>query len=54
MKQALAWIWGKAKGVVSTFLAGLFVILPIVITIAIVAWVGSTLAGWVGPETYLG
>ena len=54
MKRPLAWIWSKAKGVVSTFLAGLFVILPFVITIAIVAWVGSTLAGWVGPDTYVG
>ena len=54
MKRPLAWIWSKAKGVLSTFLAGLFVILPIVITIAIVAWVGSTLAGWFGPGTYVG
>lgn len=54
MKRALGWIWSKAKVVVSTFLAGLFVILPFVITVAIVAWVGSTLAGWLGPGTYVG
>jgi uncharacterized membrane protein len=54
MKRALAWIWSHVRGLISPFLAGLFVILPIVITIAIVAWVASTLAGWVGPETYVG
>ena len=54
MKWALAWFWDHVKGLISPFLTGLFVILPFVITIAIVAWVAGTLAGWVGPDTYVG
>ena len=54
MKRPLAWIGSKVKGIFSTFLAGLFVVLPFVITLAIILWVGSTLAGWFGPTTEIG
>jgi uncharacterized membrane protein len=38
----------------STFLAGLFALLPIVITIGIMAWVGGVLKGWLGPDSFVG
>ena len=52
MPRALTWIW--KKGIVSTFLAGFFVVLPIAITIALMGWVGGTLADWFGPNTVIG
>jgi uncharacterized membrane protein len=52
MKRMLLWIW--QRGVISTFLTGFFTVLPFVITIAIMAWVGSTLQQWVGPESPAG
>ncbi len=51
MRQALAWIW---QNVVSVFLAGLFVVLPIAITVAVMAWVGGMLAEWLGPKSVVG
>ena len=52
MKSVFRWIWDK--GVVGTFLAGLFVLLPIVITIGICAWVGDLLASFLGTDTFVG
>ncbi|MCP4811176.1 MAG: DUF502 domain-containing protein [Planctomycetaceae bacterium] len=52
MKRVLQWIW--QKGFVSTFMAGFFVILPIVITIGIMGWVGALLKTWLGPNSLLG
>ncbi len=52
MKRLFHWIW--QKGFVSTFMAGFFVILPIVITIGIMGWVGSLLKTWLGPDSLLG
>lgn len=52
MKRAITWIWNR--GIVSTFLAGFFVILPIAITVGIMAWVGGKLQEWVGPGSPVG
>ena len=52
MKRILLWIW--RRGVLSTFLAGFFAVLPFVITVAIMAWVGSGLQQWVGSESPAG
>ena len=52
MSHALGWIW--KTGVLSTFLAGLFVLLPIVITITIMAWVGSVVSVWIGGDSFVG
>jgi len=52
MTRALRWIW--KTGILSTFLAGLFAVLPIVITIGIMAWVGGLLKAWLGPESLVG
>lgn len=36
------------------FLAGVLVVLPVVITVAIVVWVTGFIQGFVGPQTFLG
>ena len=52
MRRLLRWIW--QKGMVSTFMAGFFVILPIAITIGIMGYMGSLLATWVGSNSTVG
>jgi uncharacterized membrane protein len=39
---------------VACFLAGLFAVLPLVITVGIVIWVASFVERFLGPETFLG
>src|SRR6187200_1690667 len=46
--------WAIARFPVQTFLAGLFTVLPLVVTIAIVMWVGGILDDYLGPGTWLG
>jgi len=52
MTRLLTWLWKRQ--VIGTFLAGLFVILPIVITVAVMAWVGGILRTWLGAESFVG
>ena len=52
MKRLVGWFW--KRGVVSTFLSGLFAILPIVLTVAIVTWVVRRIHAMLGPETAVG
>lgn len=52
MRQSLTWFW--KRGILSTFLAGLFALLPIVITLGIMAWAGGLLKEWFGPESFVG
>ena len=52
MARAIRWLW--KTGILSTFVAGLFAVLPIVITIGIMAWVGGVLEAWLGPESFVG
>jgi uncharacterized membrane protein len=52
MTRAIRWLW--KTGILSTFGAGLFAVLPIVITIGIMAWVGGVLEAWLGPESLVG
>ncbi len=52
MRRTLGWFW--KTGMLSTFLAGLFAVLPIVITVGIMAWVGGVLKAWLGPESFVG
>jgi uncharacterized membrane protein len=52
MRQTLARFW--RTGILSTFLAGLFAVLPIVITIGLMAWAGGVLTTWLGPESSVG
>jgi len=51
MKSFFERFW---KRVVTCFLAGVFAILPLVITVAIVSWVASFVDGFVGPGTVVG
>lgn len=43
-----------SRGILGTFAAGMFVILPLVLTIAIISWIGSWIVGWIGPGSALG
>lgn len=52
MRQAFKWFW--KTGILSTFLAGLFALLPIVVTLVIMAWAGGVLKEWLGPESFVG
>lgn len=52
MRQSLTWFW--QRGILSTFLAGLFALLPIVIILGIMAWAGGLLKEWLGPESFVG
>jgi len=52
MNRAVKSMW--KRGIVATFLAGLFAILPIVLTIAIMSWVGGMIAEIMGPDSWIG
>jgi len=52
MKRAATWIW--KNGIVSTFMTGFFVLLPLVVTLAIMGWVGSMVVEWLGPSSLVG
>jgi uncharacterized membrane protein len=52
MKRLAGWLWNRS--ICSTFLAGLFVILPVAITVAIMVWVGGIAQEWLGPESIIG
>ena len=45
-------IW--SKGILGCFLTGLFVILPVAITITVIGWVVEKLGGIMGPGTFMG
>lgn len=42
------------KGVVSAFLTGLFVLLPVILTLLIIEWLVAKLGASLGPGTFLG
>jgi len=52
MRRVINWIW--CRGILGTFLTGLFAILPLVLTVAIVVWVVGFLRGFIGADTFLG
>lgn len=52
MRRLVNWIW--SHGILSTFLTGLFAILPLVLTVGIVVWVVGFIRGFVGPDTLIG
>jgi uncharacterized membrane protein len=52
MRRIVNWIW--SHGILSTFLTGLFAILPLVLTVAIVVWVVTFIQGFIGPDTAIG
>ncbi len=52
VKQTIFWSW--TDGILSTFLSGLFAILPIAITVAIIGWVVRHLQDLLGPRSSVG
>lgn len=48
----LRWLW--RSGVVGNFLAGLTLLLPLILTVAILSWVGSVVVAWFGPGSPIG
>jgi uncharacterized membrane protein len=52
MMKLLVSLW--RNNVVTTFLAGLVVLLPVVLTILIIAWIVGFLRGQLGPGSFLG
>jgi len=50
--RILSFIW--QKGIVSAFLTGLFVLLPVILTLLIIEWLVTKLSGSLGPGTFLG
>jgi uncharacterized membrane protein len=44
----------KMSQVIRTFMAGFFVLLPILLTITVVVWTGSVLYSFLGPDSSLG
>jgi uncharacterized membrane protein len=51
MKRIVKSVWGRLVG---CFLAGLFTILPLVITIVVITWVAEFILGIIGPDKWLG
>ncbi len=51
MKRLFHAIW--SRGILSTFLAGLLALLPLVITVAIIVWVAGYLNALFGPGSFL-
>lgn len=52
MKRAVSWLIDR--GVIQTFLTGLFALLPLVLTIALMSWAGTWLAEHIGPDSASG
>jgi uncharacterized membrane protein len=52
MRRLINWIW--SHGILSTFLTGLFALLPLVLTVGIVVWVVGFIRGFVGEGTFIG
>lgn len=52
VKRTIRWTW--SDGIISTFLSGLFAILPIAITVAIIGWVVRHLQDLLGPSSSVG
>lgn len=51
MKSLLSGVWGR---IIGCFFAGVFTILPVVITVAVVIWIAGFIQSIIGPETFLG
>jgi len=51
MKSLIGGVWKRLLGY---FLAGVFTILPLVVTVAVIVWVAGMIQGMIGPDTLLG
>lgn len=52
MQYFLRQLW--SRWILSTFMTGALALLPIVMTVVIMGWVGNTLVGLLGPWTFIG
>ena len=52
MRGMIEWFW--RRGVISTFLSGLFAILPLIITVVLVTWVADKFQTLLGPSSWAG
>ena len=52
MRRFVEWIWNH--GILGTFLTGLFAVLPLVLTVAIVTWVVQLLHEYLGTDSAIG
>lgn len=46
------WIW--QKGILGTFISGVFALLPIALTVGVIAWLSNWVVAIVGPTTLIG
>lgn len=51
MTRGIGWIWKRITGM---FLAGVFILLPLVVTVGSVIWGVDFLVGFLGPDTTVG
>jgi uncharacterized membrane protein len=51
MTRGIGWIWKRITGM---FLAGVFILLPLVVTVGSVIWGVDFLVGFLGPNTSIG
>ena len=52
MNRMISWLW--KRGFLANFMTGLFVLLPVIVTLAIMGWVGGLLVRWFGPGSQIG
>lgn len=50
--RIVRWIWNK--GVVGTFLSGIFALLPIIVTVGVIVWLAGYVTALLGPGSLVG
>lgn len=50
--RIVRWIW--SKGVVGTFLSGIFALLPIMVTVGVIVWLAGYVTALLGPGSLVG
>jgi uncharacterized membrane protein len=50
--RVIRWIWNK--GVVGTFLSGIFALLPIIVTVGVIVWLAGYVTALLGPGSLVG
>lgn len=50
--RIVRWIWNR--GVVGTFLSGIFALLPIIVTVGVIVWLAGYVMVILGPDSFVG
>lgn len=50
--RIVRWIWNR--GVVGTFLSGIFALLPIIVTVGVIVWLAGYVMAILGPDSFVG